>query len=96
MKGGYVYIVMNRRLGTLYIGVTNDIARRAWEHRQGRGSVFTSRYKLTRLVWVERHADIETAIRRETRLKKWPRVWKTDLIEKENPDWEDLFERLNW
>ena len=85
----------NRPHGTLYVGVTNDIARRAWEHRHGTGSVFTSRYGLTRLVYAERHQDIATAINRETRIKSWPRSWKVELIETINPEWEDLFDRLN-
>jgi putative endonuclease len=93
--GGWVYIMTNKAFGTLYVGVTNDIARRAWEHRQGLGSAFTSRYRLTRLVYVERHERIETAIRRETRFKHWPRQWKLNLIVEQNPRWEDLFERLN-
>jgi putative endonuclease len=95
MKGSWIYIMTNRPFGTLYIGVTNDIARRAWEHRQHTGSVFTSKYKLDRLVYAERHDDIATAIRRETRLKRWPRPWKLDLIESQNPGWEDLFDQLN-
>jgi putative endonuclease len=95
MMGGWVYVMTNRAFGTLYVGVTNDIARRAWEHRQGEGSAFTSRYKLTRLVYVERHEDILTAIRREKRFKHWPRQWKLNLIASLNPRWEDLFEQLN-
>jgi putative endonuclease len=94
MMGGWVYIVTNRPFGTLYIGVTNDIGRRAWEHRQGSGSSFTSRYALTRLVFMERHEDIVTAIRRERSIKRWSRRWKLDLIETQNPEWEDLFEYL--
>jgi putative endonuclease len=93
--GGWVYIMTNRPSGTLYVGVTNDIARRAWEHRDGSGSGFTARYGLTRLVSIERHEDIETAIRREKRLKHWPRSWKLDLIETGNPGWDDLYVWLN-
>jgi putative endonuclease len=93
--GGWVYIMTNRPSGTLYVGVTNDIARRAWEHRDGSGSGFTARYGLTRLVYIERHEDIETAIRREKRLKHWPRSWKLDLIETGNPGWDDLYVWLN-
>jgi putative endonuclease len=96
MMGGWVYIMTNRPFGTLYVGVTSDIARRAWEHRQGTASVFTSRYRLTRLVLMERHEQIETAIRRETRFKHWPRQWKLNLIAEQNPLWEDLFETLNF
>jgi putative endonuclease len=75
--------------------VTNDIARRAWEHRQGNASAFTSRYRLTRLVYMERHDEILTVIQRETRLKHWPRQWKLNLIEAQNPLWENLFDQLN-
>jgi len=94
MAGGWVHIMTNRACGTLYIGVTNDIARRAWEHRQCIGTGFTARYALVRLVFMERHEDIETAIRREKALKRWSRAWKLDLIESLNPGWEDLFDRL--
>jgi len=95
MKGGWVYIVTNRALGALYTGVTNDIARRAWEHRQRMGSGFTARYGIDRLVYMERHEDIEAAIKHETRIKHWRRSWKLDLIEMGNPGWEDLFDWLN-
>ena len=71
------------------------MARRAWEHRMGLGRGFAARYRCTHLMHMERHEDIETAIRREKRLKKWPRRWKLELIETGNPLWEDLFERLN-
>jgi putative endonuclease len=95
MKGGWVYIITNKAIGPLYVGVTNDIGRRAWEHRQGKGSAFTTRYRLTRLVYMERHEEILTAIQRETRLKHWPRQWKLNLIEAQNPRREDLYESLN-
>jgi putative endonuclease len=95
MHGGWIYMMTNRPFGTLHIGVTNDIARRAWEHRQGTRGVFTSRYKLTRLVFVERHDDIVTAIQREKTMKQWRRRWKLNAIEAQNPLWEDLFDRLN-
>lgn len=94
MKGGWVYIITNRPEGTLYIGVTSDIARRAWEHREGVVKGFSKRYGLKRLVYVERHENIEDAIRREKRLKKWPRAWKIDLIRKTNPYWRDLYDEL--
>jgi len=94
MACGWVYIMTNRACGTLCIGVTNDIARRAWEHRQCSGAGFTARYGLIRLVFMERHEDIETAIRREKALKRWSRAWKLDLIESVNPGWEDLFNGL--
>ena len=95
MIGGWVYIMTKRPFGTLYIGVTNDIARRAWEHRQRVGSGFTARYGLDRLVYMDWHEDIEIAIQRETSLKRWPRSWKLDLIETNNPGWENLFDWLN-
>ncbi|GAB4237424.1 MAG: GIY-YIG nuclease family protein [Kiloniellaceae bacterium] len=91
----YVYILASRKHGTLYIGVTNDIARRVWEHRQGRGSKFVQKYRVTRLVHVEAHEEIEQAIQREKSLKEWHRTWKIQLIERDNPEWEDLHDRLN-
>jgi len=90
-----VYIVARRKHGTLYIAVTNDIARRVWEHRQALGSRFVKRYRVTRLVYVETHEDIEHAIQREKTMKEWPRAWKIRLIERNNPEWEDLYDRLN-
>jgi putative endonuclease len=90
MKGGWVYIMTNRPFGTLYVGVTNDIARRAWEHRHGAGSAFTSRYRLFRLVYMERYDEIIAAIQREKNMKHWPRAWKLNLIVAQNPLWEDL------
>jgi putative endonuclease len=95
MKGGWVYIVTNKRDGTFYIGVTSDIRRRASEHRDGTYPGFSKRYGLKRLVYMERHEEIEGAIARETRMKKWPRAWKVRLIHEVNPDWDDLFEEMN-
>ncbi len=80
----------NRPNGTLYIGVTTNLANRVRAHQDGRGSSFTSRYKLYRLVYVEGHGDILTAIQRETSLKRWPRAWKVRLIVAGNPEWDDL------
>ncbi len=94
MAGGWVYIVTNGRDGTLYVGVTSDIQRRAWEHRESLVEGFTKRYGLKRLVYAERHEDIRDAIRREKRLKHWPRQWKVNLIEADNPDWIDLYDTL--
>ncbi len=91
MDGGWLYILTNRPNGTLYIGVTNDLARRIWEHREGRGSAFARKYYLRHLVYAERHDDIRNAIQRETSLKRWPRAWKVALIEKQNPEWADLY-----
>ena len=93
-RGGWVYIMTNRRNGTLYLGVTSDIARRAWEHREGLFEGFTKRYALSRLVYAERHDDIAAAIQRERTLKHWPRAWKITLIVAQNPDWEDLYDTL--
>ena len=94
MRGGWVYIMTNRANGTLYLGVTSDIARRAWEHREGVAEGFTRRYGLKRLVYVERHEGIAAAIQREKTLKHWPRAWKVNLILERNPGWDDLYETL--
>jgi putative endonuclease len=84
----------NRPHGTLYIGVTSDIARRAWEHREGAIDGFTSKYGLKRLVFVETHEDIAAAIGREQTMKTWRRAWKVRLIEAANPGWDDLYDKL--
>jgi putative endonuclease len=94
MSGGWVYIMTNHPNGTLYIGITNDLPRRVWEHRQGIGSKFAKRYYLKRLVFAERHDDITAAIQRETSLERWSRAWKLDLITSANPDWDDLYDQL--
>ena len=86
----YVYLLASRRNGTLYVGVTNDIRRRVDEHRDGVGSKFTAKHKVTVLVWYEEHGDIEVAITREKAIKKWNRSWKIGLIEAANPHWDDL------
>ena len=93
-RGGWVYFLTNRRDGTLYIGVTNDLLRRIWEHRNGTSDGFTRRYYLKRLVYFECHDDIRTAIQRETSIKRWPRAWKINLITKDNPEWNDLYGQL--
>jgi putative endonuclease len=90
----YVYILASRIGGTLYIGVTNDLIRRVYEHRTGAVSGFTSEYGVYRLVYFEQFSDIENAIRREKRLKKWNRAWKIRLIEGVNPNWDDLYPTL--
>ncbi len=84
----------NKPRGTLYVGVTSNIAKRAWEHRDGVVDGFTKRYGLKQLVYIERHEDITDAIQREKRLKHWPRGWKIDLIQSINPGWDDLFDTL--
>jgi putative endonuclease len=87
----FVYMLASRLGGTLYIGVTSDLAYRASLHREGVGSEFTAKYGVKRLVYYEHHNDIRSAIAREKRLKKWPRRWKIELIEKHNPNWTELF-----
>lgn len=94
-RGGWVYIMADRYRGTIYIGVTSDIAARVFAHREGRGSLFCARYDLTRLVHAEFAPTIEEAIAREKAIKKWNRAWKIELIESANPDWDDLFETIN-
>jgi putative endonuclease len=94
MPGGWVYLMTNRRNGVLYVGVTSDLAKRAWEHREGVVEGFTKRYRLKHLVYAEHHGDIRAAIQRETNLKHWPRAWKIELIESQNPEWADLYEIL--
>jgi putative endonuclease len=90
-----VYMMASRRNGTLYVGVTNNLAVRAHQHRRGEGSEFTRKYGVTQLVWYEFHSDINEAITREKRIKKWKRQWKLALIESFNPQWADLYEALN-
>jgi len=90
-----VYIMASRRNGTLYVGVTNNLAVRAHQHRTGEGSEFTRKYGVTRLVWYEFHSDINEAITSEKRIKKWERRWKLELIESFNPEWMDLYDTLN-
>ena len=91
----YVYIMASQRNGTTYIGVTNDLTRRAYEHRENLLPGFSSKYRTNRLVYYEPYPDVRTAIMREKQLKKWKRVWKTDLIEQSNPEWRDLWFDLN-
>ena len=87
----WVYIMSNRKDGVLYIGVTSDLSRRIVQHREGKGSAFCRRYGLKRLVYAEEHDSIEEAIAREKAMKAWKRAWKIELIEGENPEWDDLF-----
>lgn len=96
MPGSYHgYILASMKNGTLYIGMTNDIARRITEHRAGKRSTFTGRYAVYRLVHIESFATPAEAIAREKALKKWSRPWKTELIERDNPGWRDLFKDIN-
>jgi putative endonuclease len=88
------YMMANRKNGTIYVGVTSDLITRAAQHREGQTPGFTARYGLDRLVWFETHDLIVDAIAREKQLKKYLRAWKVNLIERENPDWEDLLPGL--
>jgi putative endonuclease len=94
MTGGWVYIMTNKPNGILYVGMTSDIARRAWEHREGVADGFTKRYGLKRLVYVEAHDEITAAIQREKLMKHWSRSWKVQLILRSNPDWKTS--TINW
>ena len=91
----YVYIMTNRRNGTLYTGVTNQIWRRVREHQQGINDGFTKKYGLKRLVYYEVFGDVNKAIKREKTMKKWPRQWKLNVIESINPTWLDLYEFIH-
>jgi putative endonuclease len=90
MASGFVYILASKRNGTLYTGVTSDLPGRVQAHREGLASAFTRKYGVTRLVWFEEHALYASAIQRETSIKHWKRKWKLALIEKLNPEWDDL------
>ncbi len=90
----YVYILASKRNGTLYIGMTNNLARRVWEHREGSVEGFTKKYNINRLVYSETYDRPQDAIQREKRLKKWNRAWEIPIIESVNPDWEDQYETL--
>ncbi|WP_022694188.1 GIY-YIG nuclease family protein [Ponticaulis koreensis] len=92
MSAYFVYILASQRNGTLYTGVTNNLFRRVWEHRNNEGVSFTRKHKVHRLVWFEEHGDINRAIYREKRIKRWKRDWKLRLIETENPNWTDLYD----
>lgn len=91
MKQPCVYILASERNGTLYIGVTGNLLRRNLEHKCGLVKGFTYKHDVKRLVWYELHETFESAISREKNLKKWRRIWKVDLIERFNPEWDDLF-----
>lgn len=90
----HVYIMASDRNGTLYVGITSDLARRVYEHRQGAMAGFTKRYGVKRLVYLEPFDDVEHALQRERQIKKWNRGWKLELIEKTNPQWLDLYDQL--
>jgi len=90
-----VYMLANKQNGTLYVGVTSNLCKRVWEHKSDLVEGFTKKYKVHTLVWYELHTNMESAIKREKALKKWRRQWKLEIIESINPDWNDLFEKLN-
>ena len=90
----YVYMLASRRNGTLYVGVSNDVTRRTWEHKNDLVDGFTKKYGAHILVWYELYGDINVAIAREKRLKRWNRTWKVKLIEQTNSGWNDLYHRL--
>jgi len=92
---GFVYLLASKRNGTLDFGVTSNLFERVAAHRQGRGSAFVKKYGVTRLVWFEEHPLYADATQRETSLKRWKRTWKIALIEKVNPNWDDLLEKWN-
>ena len=92
MMAYFVYIMASKRNGTLYVGVTNNLVRRVYEHREGQADGFTIKYAIKTLVYFESHDDIDRALQREKNLKHWRRAWKIDLIEKSNPDWHDLYD----
>jgi putative endonuclease len=94
VKAYWVYILASKPRGTLYAGITNGLIRRLDQHRAGKGSVFTRKYHVTLLVWYQEYGDVREAIQREKTIKEWPRDWKINLIEGENPTWQDLYPLL--
>ncbi len=91
MQPSYVYILASKPNGTLYVGVTSDLVRRIWEHKNDVAKGFTKRYRVHNLVWYEEHGSIEDAIQREKNIKEWKRAWKLELIQRLNPLWRDLY-----
>jgi putative endonuclease len=94
MKQPCVYLLASRRNGTLYVGVTSNLIKRVWEHKNHVVEGFTKKYGVDRLVWYEVHETMESAIHREKAIKEWKRAWKLAMIEKANPGWADLYEGL--
>jgi putative endonuclease len=94
MKQPCVYILASQRNGTLYTGVTSDLIKRVWEHKNDQTEGFTKKHGVHRLVYFEQHEDMSAAITREKQIKKWNRAWKLRLIEEKNPNWNDLYETL--
>jgi putative endonuclease len=93
-KAFFVYMLASAPNGTIYIGVTSDLPKRIWQHREGLTGGFTQKYGVKNLVWFEPHADAATAIQREKQLKRWNRAWKIALIEQGNPEWRDLYDQI--
>ncbi len=89
-----VYLLASKRNGTLYVGVTSDLIKRIWEHKNHVAEGFTSKYGVNRLVWYEMHETMESAIQRDKAVKEWQRAWKVRLIEQTNPNWDDLYGAL--
>ena len=94
MKAPAVYILASQRNGTLYTGVTSDLIKRIWEHKNNLAEGFTRKYNTHRLVYYEQHPNMDSAIVREKQIKKWNRQWKLQLIEERNPEWNDLYQSL--
>jgi putative endonuclease len=94
IKQPAVYILASTKNGTIYIGVTSDLVKRIWEHKNNLVDGFTKRYNIHRLVWYELHGSMDSAIEREKRLKEWKRAWKLKLIEGFNPGWQDLYDTI--
>jgi len=93
-KTFHVYILASKKNGFLYTGITSDLVKRIWEHRNGVMDGHTKTYSIKRLVYFEKYDDFDNAVKREKQLKKWRRTWKTDLIERDNPDWNDLYKTI--
>jgi putative endonuclease len=91
----YVYMLASRLNGTIYVGMTNDLLKRVWEHKVKAVSGFTAKYDVDRLVWYEQHHSLESAFARERQVKEWKRAWKIQLIEADNPQWVDLYTSLS-
>ncbi len=90
----FIYIISNWNNSVIYIGVSNDLKRRVFEHKEGKIDGFTKKYNINKLLYFEHFTNIEYAIKREKQLKKWKRLWKNELIEKRNPNWDELFETI--
>ena len=93
-KSYWVYILASQRNGTLYVGITNNLIKRVWEHKNKKFDGFTKKYEIHQLVYYEIHENPESAIRREKQIKKWNRLWKLKIIEAKNPEWKDLYKDI--